>query len=612
MLGNQRRTRRPRPALRPGQSLEFLERRELLTGNNPFSYYHTSYQTVNIGPGYALANNYLAHPVNTATHAQLDMTDNEGKVVSGQDRQGNKWIIKVQGPGAVIVTDATPNDGALDDDIVTIQLIGTDINKTKVLGQAIASDRVLTDGTVKFQKLISLNGVHTIQLNGFSLSQVVTPTTAGAQQYSDTYISLPGGVRNLSFNDINGDFDVSAGATPVIDVTIGNPTTPLKYPTSIHIGSIFNTASAGTNANPLGSPKTRPTVNISVNGDIQDLSMISSTARSYNFTAGRQIQNTPVSVTAHPGPRLSAKTINVVGSARNTTFSAGCRLQSAVVRRPEGGRHRQVRRDRRRRADRGRRPDPSRHVQSRARQPQRRAAAGNRHERPDRRHLAGHARQRLRLLGVRPPGRRDLCRRDQQRRRGPGQHHPAHADRPQLHAVAAHQLDVLHQPAGDGPDRRRDHFGRLDPAREHPRQRDRQRDQGGLLLPDVPPGPGGHAGRSKIGNLKQTGDLIDSVISSTYRPADNIYGNGNDQAGNGSISGHQYGDSYVNGRATPLQNLGAGNYAKEKFGYLPPMAARPSAAGSCARSETKSPRRAAGITARAAPAFRLRGLPVRH
>ena len=38
-------------------------------------------------------------------------------MVTGRDREGDEWQITVHGPGAVIVTDATPNDGALDDDL---------------------------------------------------------------------------------------------------------------------------------------------------------------------------------------------------------------------------------------------------------------------------------------------------------------------------------------------------------------------------------------------------------------------------------------------------------------------------------------------------------------
>ena len=80
----------------------------------------------------------------------------------------------------------------------------------------------------------------------------------------------------------------------------------------------------------------------------------------------------------------------------------------------------------------------------------------------------------------------------------------------------------------------------------------------------------GTRAKSKITKLDQKGDLIDSVNSSTYRPVDGIYGNGNDQAGNGKLTGNQAGNIFVNGRQTALKNLGTGNYAKKKNGYLPP------------------------------------------
>ena len=66
---------------------------------------------------------------------------NEGKIVSGTDREGNLWVITVHGPGKVIVTDTTPNDGVLDDDINTIQLVGTNPRTTYVTGNVQASPR---------------------------------------------------------------------------------------------------------------------------------------------------------------------------------------------------------------------------------------------------------------------------------------------------------------------------------------------------------------------------------------------------------------------------------------------------------------------------------------
>ena len=75
---------------------------------------------------------------------------------------------------------------------------------------------------------------------------------------------------------------------------------------------------------------------------------------------------------------------------------------------------------------------------------------------------------------------------------------------------------------------------------------------------------------SRIRRLRQRGALVDSVNSATYRPNDNIYGNDNDSAGNGSIRGHQNGQTVLNGNRTALNNLGVGNYAQTKTGNLPP------------------------------------------
>ena len=86
------------------------------------------------------------------------LLSNQGKIVSGKDRAGNEWTITVHGPGQVIVTDTTPNDGCLDDDIATIQIIGSKPRIDLCDGHGLASNRVLTNGTVKFNRLIALTG----------------------------------------------------------------------------------------------------------------------------------------------------------------------------------------------------------------------------------------------------------------------------------------------------------------------------------------------------------------------------------------------------------------------------------------------------------------------
>jgi hypothetical protein len=79
---------------------------------------------------------------------------------------------------------------------------------------------------------------------------------------------------------------------------------------------------------------------------------------------------------------------------------------------------------------------------------------------------------------------------------------------------------------------------------------------------------------STIGPLHQNGNDINGVISATYRAgADKIYGTADDVAGPGTIRGKFAitGKLYNTGGVTPLNNTGAGNFAKNKVGgYLPP------------------------------------------
>ena len=90
----------------------------------------------------------------------------------------------------MIVTDTTPNDGVLDDDINTIQLVGTNPKTTYVTGEVRASATNLTTGTIPFNELIATSGVRSIELNGFTLTNQVSP--GGDHAHRD----LPlGGVR---------------------------------------------------------------------------------------------------------------------------------------------------------------------------------------------------------------------------------------------------------------------------------------------------------------------------------------------------------------------------------------------------------------------------------
>jgi hypothetical protein len=261
------------------------------------------------------------HPIGTDSR-QLSFLDNDGKILTGKDREGDEWQITVHGPGVVIVTDATPNDGALDDDLNTIQIVGSDVNKTYVTGQVTASARVRTDGTVFFNRLIALDGVNHVQLNGFTLAQTVAPVTGLPNAGPEVY--FPEGVRFLSFHDLRADIDTSVGTEP-IDIIIGESTSPLPFQPTVRIDSIFNTVfNSELTSNPPGEPQTTPTVNILVNGTLKSLELVSAT-QSQIDVAGVQYQYPQSSTTGRTAVRalgISGRA-RAVGSLRNTTFSRG-------------------------------------------------------------------------------------------------------------------------------------------------------------------------------------------------------------------------------------------------------------------------------------------------
>jgi len=239
---------------------------------------------------------------------------NEGKVVSGIDRAGDKWVITVHGPGQVIVTDTTPNDGALDDDINTIQLINTSPTKTYVTGNVIPSNTELTSGSIPFNQLIALSGVKSIELNGFDLSNQITPAVT-----TPTGIFLYGGVKVLSFNSINGITNTSVSTTPY-QVVIGEASTPLKVQPSIYVNNITNLVFDSTATKPPTTPVTSPSVQFIINGVIRSFDIVSATQGT--IPAGFQFAFPVVGTTGRTAVQATAiNELNVAGSAKNFTAS---------------------------------------------------------------------------------------------------------------------------------------------------------------------------------------------------------------------------------------------------------------------------------------------------
>jgi len=79
----------------------------------------------------------------------------------------------------------------------------------------------------------------------------------------------------------------------------------------------------------------------------------------------------------------------------------------------------------------------------------------------------------------------------------------------------------------------------------------------------------GTRGASRIALLKQRGDLINSVGSASFRPANHHYSYTTGAAGNGEITAQLAGKRYDTGGTTGLGNTGAGLFAR-RVKYLRP------------------------------------------
>ncbi len=199
----------------------------------------------------------------------------------------------------MIVTDTTPNDGVLDDDIDTIQLVGTSLTSTYVTGNVIASNKVpivdnisLEDisfsspnaqgnasgtplqpssGVIKFNELIDL-GVKSIELNGFDLSDA---GDAGSDQ--QTGVFLYGGVGVLSFDGINAQSNTAVNPTPY-QIVIGEANTPLKVKPSIYLNQYQQLGVQQHDAvDSANDAVTTPSVQFMINGVVRNFDMIAAT-----------------------------------------------------------------------------------------------------------------------------------------------------------------------------------------------------------------------------------------------------------------------------------------------------------------------------------------------
>lgn len=597
-MNSARRSHRTDPSrLKLGSGLESLESRVVLSTTRPFSPWIPSDLPVYTAVTHEKLPVSIDPLVQQALHnPQAQFLNSRGKVVSGKDRQMNEWTITVHGPGTVLVTDTTPNDGMLDDDIATIQLIGTDPNRTYVTGQTTASAFTPTDGTVLFNKLISTTGVKSVVLNGFTLTQTVDQPV-GTLQNSDTGIFLTGGVGLLQFHDILATTDTAFESSP-INIVIGDPSTPLRVAPTIRLDSIYNTVFDSNASTVPVDPQTTPTVNIVVNGELHGLEFISSTQHPYVDPAQalRGILTFPGFIVGQPTQRYVNPTLSPIANAgvQSNFPIVGTTGRTAVRANGIGQLHT--------------RGNATNVTVSRGAVPFQNGFSGVNHIR--RASFGGNAD----AVGLDVRGRIGSL----TFKKGLGS--------PVGDSTAATQLGIPSGRTGfpaaglQGGLVTANQIGRLNvgPANsvlQHASNPDfvQLRRQGyityfarpgnaltsstiasagsigntnvlgttvnseiksGFDYPSYTAGLEGTRSPSRIGRMHVNGDMVNGVVSSTFRPGvNNVYGNSPRVAGPGRIFGNSNSTLYVTGGVTPLNNQGAGYFARSRSGgYLPPPA----------------------------------------
>jgi hypothetical protein len=579
MRFNRRRSDRSDPSRRGiGSGLEALERRDLLTGGGsgpfsvlssnlgPFSVYLPRdlavYNPVNHQPAAYSVNHQLEH-----AGPNSPLLGNAGKIVSGKDRNGNEWAITVHGPGYVVVTDTTPNDGSLDDAINTIQLVGTDINKTYVTGTVVASFRVPNQtSTVPFNTLISTTGVRSVNLNGFDLAQTVTPP-AGAPNNTTTGVFLTGGVRELSFNDIIAPIDLATQDAPV-NVIIGSAGTRKPVQPTIRVHSIFNTVFDSTATEIPTAPNTVPTVNIIVNGQIKDLSFLSTTqdvidpSLAYLFPVVSTTGRTAVQTNAIGNLDVQGAAVNFTAAKTATPFQNGAtglnRLGRAHFHGPTDAVGLQVNGDVGSLTyDKGVSNTTNLFL---GKTVQGTDIPATQYGTPaDQTSFAGAG-----LVGGQVTAR--SIRKLTVRNSNVTFQYPTNPDFTQIQGTG--QLFAVSRPGNaiaNGLITTDQNIG----ATHITGDLLNTEIKSGFNYASYAAGLEGTRAASSIGPYKQNGSLINGVVSATYRPANHQYGTPLDIAGPGKITGNLNGTVINTGGITPLGNVGTGFYARVKKGRLP-------------------------------------------
>ncbi len=590
MSSSRRRSSRPHSASRrPTRDLETLETRQLLAQSTYLAlsaYPLTDFTASGAADPGRVPAAQIDHPIGSST-AALNADQNQGRIITGQDRQGNRYQLKLTGPGYIIVTDATPDDGTLDDDLDTIRLVGTTSASvlTGQVQQSYNAPQVYTQlptlGMVRFNRLVADSAVKRITLNGFVLTDTLhIDGQVGVN--STTGINLKGGVGRLEFQGIDARFPTNLGAVPIV-IQIGSISSPLSVHPDIRIDSIQSTVYdaggtgiGGTGTIPTG-PLTTPAISLVVNGAIASFNVVSITQSQMVSQLGAGVdtgfQVTPVELIPDNSAALQYQ-FPIVGTTGRTAVQA----TSIEHIRASG--------------------NVTNTTFSKASQPFQNSLTG------------------LDSVGsVQVGGVADAVAIDSRGSikslkfaKGLGSpvgvsQNPIYYGTPADRYGYPHNGDVGVQVVTEG------NIGSIKAApndRFLQTSQDPRLDQGinGTTLYQVRPGTaaqssiivaggsigkthvvgdlrntqvsagtnyygleagneGVTAGKSSIGPSKIKGDLVDTVISSSYRSNDQIYGNGNDSAGDGSITGSQTGNVYQTpAGTTALGTRGSGFFSR--------------------------------------------------
>ena len=293
------------------------------------------------------------------------------------------------------MTDTTPNDGSLDDDIDTIQLVGTEPpHDVRHRHRRSPSNRVARPtATVLFNRLIASTASSRSSSTG-SPHADVTPTprprTAEHRASSSTAASGPCG----STTSIGARSTRRRPTTTRISIVIGDPTTPLDgQAVDLARLDLQHGLRQHRDRSPTG-PLTTPSVDFIVNGAMQNFNVVSITQSAIRPTTWR-----PSARTLRSGPACRSRArsrlryqflhvvgttgrtsvqataidnLNVAGTATNFTASRGTTPFQTEPERPELHPAGDVRRQRRRGGPGRQRADRQAHVQQGPGQPDRR------------------------------------------------------------------------------------------------------------------------------------------------------------------------------------------------------------------------------------------------